>query len=77
MPNPGFTSNNGGVVINLSNLNKITLSENKSTARLGAGLTWLDVYVAIPFLCSDSCSLPRFFSDVLPDLCFIFPILIP
>jgi len=39
LQNPGFTSNNGGVVISLSNLNKITLSEDKSTAKIGAGLT--------------------------------------
>jgi hypothetical protein len=31
--------------------------------------------VTIFFLCSESCSLPRFCSDMLPDLCFIFPTL--
>lgn len=44
LQNPGFTSNNGGVVINLSNLNKITVSEDKTTAKIGAGLTWIEVY---------------------------------
>jgi FAD/FMN-containing dehydrogenase len=44
LQNPGFTSNNGGVVISLSNLNNITLSDDKSIATIGAGLTWLEVY---------------------------------
>ncbi|TVY81095.1 FAD-dependent monooxygenase yanF [Lachnellula suecica] len=45
--NPGFTSNEGGVVIALSQLNKITISEDKTTAAIGPGLTWLDVYEAL------------------------------
>ncbi|KAB8255519.1 hypothetical protein BDV32DRAFT_161887 [Aspergillus pseudonomiae] len=44
LQNPGFTSNNGGVVISLSALKQLELSENKSMVGLGPGLKWLDVY---------------------------------
>lgn len=44
MQNPGFTSNHGGVVISLSALKQLELSEDKSTVGLGPGLRWLDVY---------------------------------
>ncbi|KAE8374065.1 hypothetical protein BDV26DRAFT_296330 [Aspergillus bertholletiae] len=44
LQNPGFTSNDGGVVISLSALNQLKLSEDKSTVALGPGLKWLDVY---------------------------------
>ncbi|RAK71049.1 FAD-binding oxidoreductase [Aspergillus fijiensis CBS 313.89] len=41
---PGFTSNEGGVVISLSNFNQIELSDDKNVAKIGVGLRWLDVY---------------------------------
>ncbi|KJK68503.1 FAD binding domain protein [Aspergillus parasiticus SU-1] len=44
LQNPGFTSNHGGVVISLSALKQLELSEDKSTVGLGPGLKWLDVY---------------------------------
>ncbi|TVY50645.1 Bifunctional solanapyrone synthase [Lachnellula cervina] len=44
LQNPGFTSNDGGVVISLCHLTGITLSEDKKTATIGAGLNWLQVY---------------------------------
>jgi len=44
MQNPGFTSNDGGVVISMCNMKTIALSEDKSTAKIGSGLTWLEVY---------------------------------
>ncbi|CZR56975.1 uncharacterized protein PAC_06864 [Phialocephala subalpina] len=47
LQNPGFTSNNGGVVISLENFKSITVNEDKSTASLGAGLNWLEVYKAL------------------------------
>lgn len=47
LQNPGFTSNNGGVVISLSKFNHVKLSDDKSTADVGLGLSWLDVYKAL------------------------------
>ncbi|KAF8866921.1 6-hydroxy-D-nicotine oxidase [Acephala macrosclerotiorum] len=47
LQNPGFTSNNGGVVVSLEKFKSITVSEDKSTASLGAGLTWLEAYKAL------------------------------
>lgn len=47
LQNPGFTSNNGGVVISLSKFDHVKLSEDKSTADVGLGLRWLDVYKAL------------------------------
>ncbi|KAI2845191.1 CAZyme family AA7 [Aspergillus niger] len=47
LQNPGFTSNNGGVVISLSKFNHVKLSDDKSTADVGLGLRWLDVYKAL------------------------------
>ncbi|KAM3422292.1 hypothetical protein BST61_g2651 [Cercospora zeina] len=41
--NPGFSSTTG-VHISLQNLNEISLSQNGSTARIGFGNKWLDVY---------------------------------
>lgn len=44
LQNPGFTSNDGGVVISMKNFNSVTVSEDRSTANIGAGLTWSQVY---------------------------------
>lgn len=45
--NPGFNSNNGGVVISLGKFKQVILSEDKTTADIGLGLTWLEVYKAL------------------------------
>ncbi|OJI96570.1 hypothetical protein ASPVEDRAFT_35958 [Aspergillus versicolor CBS 583.65] len=45
--NPGFNSNNGGVVISLGKFKQAVLSEDKTTADIGLGLTWLEVYKAL------------------------------
>ncbi|KAL4918277.1 hypothetical protein BDW62DRAFT_210562 [Aspergillus aurantiobrunneus] len=45
--NPGFNSNNGGVVISLGGFRQVQLSDDKSTADIGLGLRWLDVYQAL------------------------------
>ncbi|KAL2821356.1 FAD-binding domain-containing protein [Aspergillus cavernicola] len=45
--NPGFNSNDGGVVISLGQFEQVRLSEDKSTADIGLGLRWLDVYEAL------------------------------
>ncbi|KAE8149171.1 FAD-binding domain-containing protein [Aspergillus avenaceus] len=47
LSNPRFTSNDGGVVISLAALDHIELAEDKSIARIGAELRWLDVYKAL------------------------------
>ena len=47
LQNPGFNSNNGGVVISLSKFSHVKLSDDKSTADVGLGLRWLDVYKAL------------------------------
>ncbi|TVY85865.1 FAD-dependent monooxygenase, partial [Lachnellula willkommii] len=44
LQNPGFTSNDHGVVISLCQLQNITLAPDKKTATIGAGLNWLQVY---------------------------------
>ena len=44
LQNPGFCSNDGGVVISLGNFTQINVSQDKSTADIGLGLRWLDVY---------------------------------
>ncbi|PYI06881.1 6-hydroxy-D-nicotine oxidase [Aspergillus sclerotiicarbonarius CBS 121057] len=41
---PGFTSNQDGVVISLGAFDQVRLSEDKSTADIGVGLRWLEVY---------------------------------
>lgn len=45
--NPGFNSNNGGIVISLDKFKQVEPSEDKTTADIGLGLTWLDVYKAL------------------------------
>ncbi|KAL2797152.1 hypothetical protein BJX66DRAFT_298295 [Aspergillus keveii] len=45
--NPGFNSNAGGVVISLGEFQQVLLSDDKSTADVGLGLRWLDVYEAL------------------------------
>ncbi|KAJ5970229.1 FAD-binding type 2 [Penicillium vulpinum] len=45
--NPGFTSNNGGVVILMKRFNTINVSEDRLTADFGVGQTWFDVYKAL------------------------------
>jgi hypothetical protein len=42
--NPTFTSNDGGVVIFLSKLTQLELSDDKKTVDIGPGHCWLDVY---------------------------------
>ncbi|KAJ5805940.1 FAD-binding type 2 [Penicillium pulvis] len=44
LQNPGFNSNEGGVVISMKCFNAVTVSQDRSTADIGAGLTWLEVY---------------------------------
>ena len=44
LQNPGFCSNDGGVVICLSKFREVTLSADKKTANIGVGLTWFEVY---------------------------------
>ncbi|KAL4941529.1 hypothetical protein BDV06DRAFT_212600 [Aspergillus oleicola] len=45
--NPGSNSNNGGVVISLSEFKQVRLSDDQRTADIGVGLRWLDVYSAL------------------------------
>jgi hypothetical protein len=45
--NPGFQSNNDGVVIALEKFNQVQLSGDKKTADVGVGLRWIDVYAAL------------------------------
>jgi FAD/FMN-containing dehydrogenase len=47
LQNPGFTSNNGGVVISMCKFKDISLSADKSVAKISPGLTWLEVYNAL------------------------------
>lgn len=47
MSNPGFNSNENGVVISMRKFKDITLSEDRSTAEIGFGLTWMEVYRAL------------------------------
>lgn len=44
LQNPGFTSNYGGVVISLCRLKDISLSADKTVAKIGPGLNSLEVY---------------------------------
>lgn len=44
---PGFTSNDGGVVINMSKFKDITVSEDRTTCVFGPGLQWLELYQAL------------------------------
>ena len=44
---PGFTSNHDGVVISLSKFSQVDVSKDKSTADIGVGLRWLEVYKAL------------------------------
>ncbi|KAL2824310.1 hypothetical protein BDW59DRAFT_180373 [Aspergillus cavernicola] len=44
LQNPGFTSNDGGVVISFSRFTQLDLSEDKTTVDVGLGLRWLEVY---------------------------------
>lgn len=44
MHNPGFTSNEDGVVISMCKFTDLTLSDDRSTVEIGFGLTWLEVY---------------------------------
>jgi FAD/FMN-containing dehydrogenase len=44
LQNPGFCSNDGGVVIRLSKFRHVTISEDRKTTNIGVGLTWLEVY---------------------------------
>ncbi|RDW70583.1 FAD-binding oxidoreductase [Aspergillus mulundensis] len=43
----GANSNDGGVVISLAEFNQVRLSDDQSTADIGVGLRWLDVYKAL------------------------------
>lgn len=44
--NPGFSSTNG-VHISLRRLSQVDISSDKSTVKIGMGLTWADVYKKI------------------------------
>ncbi|KAJ5781184.1 hypothetical protein N7457_006344 [Penicillium paradoxum] len=44
LQNPGFTSNDGGVVISLNRFTQLDLSDDKKTVKVGPGHRWLDVY---------------------------------
>lgn len=47
-PNPGFSSiGSEGVLIELSNLNQVTLSSDNSVASIGPGQRWGTVYEAL------------------------------
>ena len=43
-PNPGWASNNGGVLIDLGNMNDFTLSSDGSYVSVGPGNRWKRVY---------------------------------
>lgn len=47
MQNPGFCSNDGGVVISISKFDQVILSEDRSTCDVGLGLKWIEVYKAL------------------------------
>jgi FAD/FMN-containing dehydrogenase len=40
----GFSNINGGVVIDLSGLNAVSVSDDREVVRIGPGATWGDVY---------------------------------
>lgn len=42
--NPGWTSNDNGVVISMSKFRQLEITEGKRTVNVGPGLTWNDVY---------------------------------
>ncbi|KAI5303500.1 hypothetical protein KEM56_007479, partial [Ascosphaera pollenicola] len=42
--NPGWTSNDNGVVISMSKFRQLDITEGKKTVNVGPGLTWSDVY---------------------------------
>jgi FAD/FMN-containing dehydrogenase len=44
LQNPGFQSNNDGVVIALQEFRQLELSADEKTADVGVGLRWLEVY---------------------------------
>lgn len=44
LQNPGFCSNEDGVVISLSKFTQLILSEDKRSVDIGVGLKWLEVY---------------------------------
>ncbi|PQE17815.1 6-hydroxy-D-nicotine oxidase protein [Rutstroemia sp. NJR-2017a BVV2] len=47
-PNPGFASvDKTGVLLDLSPLNQISLSSDKTTALVGTGARWIDVYTTL------------------------------
>jgi FAD/FMN-containing dehydrogenase len=47
-PNPGFASvDETGVLLDLSPLNQISLSSDKTTALVGTGARWIDVYTTL------------------------------
>jgi FAD/FMN-containing dehydrogenase len=46
-PNPGFASNNGGLLIDLGPLNQTTVSANGKTISVGPGNRWGAVYQAL------------------------------
>ncbi|KAF9889617.1 hypothetical protein FE257_007125 [Aspergillus nanangensis] len=44
LQNPGFNSNEGGIVISMSKFTQLVVADDKSTVDVGLGLRWLDVY---------------------------------
>ena len=47
-PNPGFsTLSDPGILIDLKDLDQITINEDKSVATIGPGVEWLQVYEAL------------------------------
>lgn len=43
-PNPGFSSIQDGILIDLFQLNEITVSDDRETVSVGPGQRWGDVY---------------------------------
>ena len=47
-PNPGFsTLSEPGVLIDMQDLDQVTINDDKSVATLGPGVKWIDVYKAL------------------------------
>jgi FAD/FMN-containing dehydrogenase len=46
-PNPGFASNNGGILIDLGPLNQTTVTNNGENISVGPGSRWGAVYQAL------------------------------
>jgi hypothetical protein len=46
----GGSSIQGGILINLANLNEVTLSQDRETTRIGPGNVWSDVYEVLDLL---------------------------